>query len=342
MTPRERVDAALRGERLDRPLFCPAVYEHKARLIESTPGQLAQSAELLTKALFAEYEVYRPDMLTVGVDVYNIEAEALGCRVLFSNAPDAVPAIGDRLLSGVSDMDKLKPVDPEQDGRMPLMLEAATRVHEKVGNEVYVRGSVSAPYSIAAELLGIEPLIMACVMERKAVERLLAFCTDVAIGYGKAFLRRGAEVCIFDSQTAPPLMSPDLYGQLVLPHVQRLIKELKNAGAAFVEYVVGGDTRANADNLFATGADILLADFAADVGLFLDRTRERGCLIRRNISPILVENGAEEDLIAAVKEAVRLAYDNPQVVVGTGVLSYNTPENRVLLVREQVLKGQEA
>lgn len=340
MTPRERVLLALQGERTDRPLFCPAVYEHKAKLIDSSPCDAARSVELLVNAVLAEYKIYQPDLLTVGIDIYNIEAEALGCNVLFSDAVDAVPVIDHKLFAGVEDVNKLSNVDPdpEQDGRMPLMLEAAEIVHNKIGSEIIVRGSISGPYSIATELVGIEALMMACILQPEDVTKLLDFCTQTAIDYGKAFLARGLEVCIFDSQTAPPLMSPDIYAQLVLPHVQRLIKTLKNAGAEFIEYVVGGDTSANVDNLFAAGADVLLADFTADIDVFLKRAKDNQCLVRHNISPILIECGDKQTLIDKCKEVAQLAVNNPRVIVGTGVLSYNTPGERILRVRRACME----
>ncbi len=53
----------------------PAIYEHKAALIGRKPIEVACDAELFTQALLKEYEVYGADFLTVGLDVYNIEAD---------------------------------------------------------------------------------------------------------------------------------------------------------------------------------------------------------------------------------------------------------------------------
>jgi len=80
MTPRERIERLLRGEPADRVPFCPAVYEHKAALIGTTPSFLSRDAGLFEKALVREAELYGPDLLTVGCDVYNLEAEAGGWR----------------------------------------------------------------------------------------------------------------------------------------------------------------------------------------------------------------------------------------------------------------------
>ncbi|MCK7483425.1 MAG: hypothetical protein M0C28_45105 [Candidatus Moduliflexus flocculans] len=80
MTRRERVERAWALEAVDKVPFVPAVYEHKARLIGRTPSQVCRSLDLLLEALEREDAIYGPDALTVGLDVYNVEAEAARLR----------------------------------------------------------------------------------------------------------------------------------------------------------------------------------------------------------------------------------------------------------------------
>ena len=89
MNSKQRVQAALAGNKTDRPLFCPAVYEHKARLVAKSPGQVCRNALLLEQAVLAEYETYAPDMLTVGIDVYKL-ATSVGWDV-YPIGSDCVP-----------------------------------------------------------------------------------------------------------------------------------------------------------------------------------------------------------------------------------------------------------
>lgn len=339
MNSKERVQLALSGERTDRPIFCPAIYEHKAKLLGKSPSDVSRDAGLLEQAVLAEYETYGPDMLTVGIDIYNIEAEALGSSVLFPEAIDAVAVIDKRILDSPDELDRLANVEPEISGRMPVVLQAAGAVNKKVGEQIYVRGAISGPFSIAAALLGIEQLLLAVVLEPSKVKKLMAVCTDAAISYGKAFVERGLEVCIFDSQTAPPLISPQIYSELVLPDVQRLIKNLKEAGAKLVAYIVGGDTASNIENLLATGADILLCDFNSNVNKFLESIKGKKILLRRNIDPALIEFGPDEELKEQIRCVRKLDRGNPGIIIGTGVISYNTNVERVLIVKKLCLEG---
>jgi uroporphyrinogen decarboxylase len=338
VSPKERVRLALEGKQTGRPLFCPAIYEHVAKLVGRSPSEVSRSGELLELAVLAEYETYRPDMLTVGIDIYNIEAEALGSEVTFSEAVNAVPIIRDRILSSLDDFGRLCMVKPASSARMPLVLAAAKAVNDKVGGEVFVRGAVSAPHSMAVELIGIEKLLFGMLEQPDKVSELLSFLTEVSVSYGKAFIDRGLEVCVFDSYAAPPLVSPRLFEAVILPHVSRLITELKACGAEFVEYVIGGRTELIAEHLFGTGADILLCDFAADVNIFLELAKETGVLVRRNISPILIEQGPDEELDRQIDGVRRLAANHRNVIIGTGAISYNTNAERVLMLKEMCLK----
>jgi uroporphyrinogen decarboxylase len=338
VNPKQRVKLALEGKETNRPLFCPAIYEHKARLLGRSPSEVSRSAGLLEQAVLAEYETYGPDMLTVGIDIYNIEAEALGSEVWFPEAIEAVPIIKDRILSSLDDFGTLCMVEPESSGRMPLVLEAAKAVNDKLAGRVFVRGAISAPYSTAIELMGIEELLIGMIERPDEVTEFLSLLTEVSVRYGKAFIKRGVEVCVFDSYAAPPLISPNLYESIILPHVRKLIAELKSCGAEFVEYVIGGRTDSIAEHLFATGADILLSDFVSNVNIFLELVKNTNVLVRRNISPVLIEQGPEEDLYSQINSVRRLSASHQNVIIGTGAISYNTSAERVLMVKKMCLK----
>jgi len=62
MTAKELLKSQLSGHSTERNLFCPAIYEHKAKLIGESVARVAQDTDLLVKAVLAEYETYQPDM----------------------------------------------------------------------------------------------------------------------------------------------------------------------------------------------------------------------------------------------------------------------------------------
>ena len=337
MTGVERFQKALRGEELDRPLFEPAIYEHKAFLIDVAVSEVARSAELLLKALHRELEVYGADAVTVGVDVYNVEVEALGVELDYDVPEDELPHPKGTLLQSAADVTALALPNPERDGRMPLMLDAAERLNREVGQEVVVRGAVSGPFSLAAELLGTEKMLMALLDDPAMVTALLGFASEVSVQFGLAFARRGVAPVYFDSRCAPPLVSPNQYRELVFPHHKRLVGETKAAlRGQHVPLIIGGDTTPIATAVADTGADYVLCDYTADFGVYRRELEDRPVLVRRNLDPGLLRRGPEEAIREAAEQALRDARGWPRFVMGTGIIPWDTRPEHVLAVRDVV------
>ena len=334
MTPRERIEALLAGKPADRVPFCPAIYEHKAALIKTTPSRIARMVDDLEDALAREYLTYEPDMLTVGVDVYDVEAEALGCAVSFPETSD-VPSIVTRVLSPGDDLARLRVPDPGSAGRMPVFLEAGGRVHVRIGPKMIVRGALSAPFSMACELVGAEAILTALLDAPDWVSDLLAFTAEVSKAYGRAFAGRGLGVILFDSHAAPPLLSPALYRKFVLPATAEVVRYFRDElKVSLVPYIVGGDTAVLLDAFLETGANNLLCDFKADLAVFVERLRGTGVLLRANLDPRLILAGPPAAIKARVRDILEIGLRHPGFLLGTGILPYETPPAHVVAVRE--------
>jgi len=333
MTPRQRIENLLAGRPSDRIPFCPAVYEHKAALVGTTPSRMSRDAGLFERAILREAEVYRPDMLTVGCDVYNVEAEAAGCKVRFYDSND-VPSISERAVEVGEDIAKRRLPDPEKDGRMPVCLEAGERVERRFGRDMIIRGALSAPFSIACELAGDEAVLVAMVDNPAWVTGLIAYAARITEAYGRAFIRRGLGVILFDSHAAPPLVSPSLYRKLILPPTAAVIRALKNAlEIPLVPYIIGGDTAGILDAIVETGTNNILCDFRADLGRFVDRLKNLPLLVRANLDPRFLLTASGPDIQAKTRELLAAGRRHPGFMLGTGILPYDLPPDKAIAVR---------
>jgi uroporphyrinogen decarboxylase len=334
MTGRERIEALLAGRPADRVPFCPAVYEHKAALIGTTPSRIARSIDALEYALAREYVLYKPDLLTVGCDVYNVEAEALGSAVAFPETND-VPSIVSRIIRPGDGLARLSLPDPEKDGRMPVFLEAGRRVQARIGGKIIVRGALSAPFSIAAELVGAEAILLALLDDPDWVAGLLDLTAKVCMDYGRAFHARGLGVILFDSHASPPLVSPRLYETIIRPPTARVISYFREGlGLPLVPYIMGGDTGVLLDHLLATGANNLLCDFKADLADFVDRLAGEPVLLRANIDPRFLLTASAADIRSRAREVLAVGRRHPGFLLGTGILPYDIDPAHVLAVRD--------
>jgi uroporphyrinogen decarboxylase len=334
MTSRERIERLLAGKRADRVPFCPAVYEHKAALIQTTPSRLSRDPGLLEQACAREIELYRPDMLTVGCDVYNIEAEAAGCSVQFYDTDD-VPAIVERIVAVGDDPAGLRFPNPEKDGRMPVCLEAAERVSTRFGREMIVRGALSAPFSLACGLVGAEPLLTAMVDDPRWVSGLLGYAAEITKRFGRAFVDRGLGIILFDSYASPPLVSPALYEEIVLPPTAAVVHYFRrDLRLPLVPYIMGGDTAILLDLILETGTNNLLCDFKADLETFVSRLRGKDVLLRINLDPRFLLASPLDAIEARIRAVVAAGRRHPGIMLGTGILPYDFPSEKVISVRE--------
>lgn len=334
MTPRQRIENLLQGKPVDRVPFCPAIYEHKAALIGVSPSQMARDARLFEAAIVREVETYDPDMVVIGCDVYNVEAEAVGGVVSYPESND-VPRVIKRVMEVGGDISSLHFPDPERDGRMPLHLEVGRRIHQRFGRERIIRGALSAPFSLASELVGSERLLLAMIDRPEWVAALLCFTSEIVKSYGRAFVERGLGVILFDSHAAPPLTSPDLYRRLVLPATAAVIgyfrRELR---LSLVPYIMGGDTLPLLDEIVRTGANNILCDFRADLGIFVQRLRDKPILLRANLDPGFLQRAPIERIKERVREVLAIGREHPRFLMGTGILPYNILPEKVMAVRQ--------
>ena len=185
MNSLELMHAVLAMKPGDRIPFCPAIYEHKGFLIGKTPSEICRDPKLLVEGLLAEYERYKPDFLTVGIDVYNVEAEALGCKIVyFDDTPD-VPGVEDYPVKAPGDFEKLRIPNPATDGRMPLYLEAARELQARLGHQIKIRGAITGPFSLASELVGAENFIVLTMQNPQLTVKLMEFTARVAAAFGR-------------------------------------------------------------------------------------------------------------------------------------------------------------
>lgn len=335
MTKRERFERTLALRPADKPPFVPAVYEHKARLIGRSPSEVCRSLDLLLEALERELELYDPDALTVGVDVYNVEAEAAGCAVRYFGAGPDVPAVAAPLLRGPGDLGRLGRLDPGRDGRMPLFVEAAARLHKARGRDLVVRGALTGPFSLASAVAGAEELLVATIEDPAFVRKLIEWAAGVAVDLGRAFLERGVEPVLFDSKASPAAASPRVFREFVLPaYRDHVFPALREAGARRTPLIIGGDTTPILEDLLRTGAPQLLCDAGSDLGLFLRRCREEGRALRVSVDARLVHTGTEGEVRAEARRLLEAAEGQPGSLFGCGVVAYDCDPRRVVALRE--------
>ncbi|MEY2881786.1 MAG: hypothetical protein RLZZ15_4166 [Verrucomicrobiota bacterium] len=327
------------------PVFLPAIYEHKAWFIGSTPSAISRDGELLARAMLAEFAAVGPDALVVGVDVYNLEAEAAGCTVSFYEGDDtSIPGIkpGDHIIHVGDDLSAARVPNPLRDGRMPVNLAAARLVRRELGGDFWIRGAISGPFSLAISLAGAEAVFLACLDEPEWVRQLLAYTGRIITEFAKGYIDAGVELIVFDSQASPELLSPAMYEEFVLPITQEVAAWATAQGVRDVPLIIGGNTTPIAELLARTGCNNLLCDFTGDFDEWAAVAGGANKSLRRNLSPRLIEKSTPDEIYAAARAHVARGKNVPGFIMGTAVIPFGTPTENVLAVKRACLDAARA
>lgn len=160
-------------------------------------------------------------------DVYNVEAEALGCQ--FVPFKDMAPAIENSspLVTTERDLAKLKPTDPYSSGRMPMVFEIMQEIKDVAGMTPFP--CYCAPFTLASHVMTFENLIVQMQENPAFVHKLMTFLVDEVLApYMNAVLKEFPEAPIADGSDAVaslPFITQDMLDEFALGYIERLQKQ---------------------------------------------------------------------------------------------------------------------
>ncbi len=311
--------------------FSPSVYEHAATLIGRRPWDVSRDPELMFQGHAAAYRLYRHRPIVVGIDIYNLEAEAYG-GVIREPQGDGIPAVTEPIYSSLGELAAIGLFDPETAGRIPVVIEVGRRLAREFP-EADVRIPIGGPMSIASSLLGFEPLLCALVAEPEAGAAALLRLAEGQVRFCEAIHRGGLDIAFFESAACPPLLSPAMFRRLELPALKRILGGCAAIVGHPVPCIIGGDTTPILDAMLETGTGYVVCPIETNQEAFMRKVWEKTDIrVRVNIWHNLMARGTRAEIQAEVERVFRLTAGRPNVCLGTGALPYETPPDNVLFV----------
>jgi len=244
LTGRRRVAEATEGTPDCVPIYGP-MPEH-ARYLTAVPTEsFYTSPELFVEAQLLLFEYYGLDLPYLGGDVHNIEAEALGRRVIYR--PRSAPLLepGPPLLQSRTDVERLQTPDPHAAGRMPFALEVYRLAGERTGFPA--DRWFCAPFSLVCAVQGFprvahdalhDPAFLHGVMSA-LVERVLA----PWIRCGLHQPPQSWAAIGHDPWATFPIISERLYRDFVWPYADMLHDSFAGEGCQVVLASGWGEAR---------------------------------------------------------------------------------------------------
>ena len=219
-----RLEAAMTGVP-DRVPVVAQMHEFAMKELGITAKKFYTTPGILAAGTLEVQEKYGIDVPVLDYDVYNIEVEALGQEIRYSehDMPDVdrtKPLIRDR-----DDLKKIKTPDFYSDGRFPDVVEM-NRIFRKLigGAEITIR--FCAPFSFAANVRGLEQLLIDIYMDPDFVHSLFDRIVEEVLAPWVLHLKKEfpnvKNIAGDDAAGSLPIVNPDIIRNWIVPYFLRL------------------------------------------------------------------------------------------------------------------------
>lgn len=231
------LEDALGGVPQRTPVYAQ-LHDFTARQLGIPAKEFYTRAEIMVPAILEITSQYKLDVASITFDVYNIEAEGLGQKLVFSG--DNMPDI-DRtqpLICSRDDLRLIQTPDFDSAGRFANVI----RLHSLFQKLTGINPTLTfcAPFSLAANLIGIERLIKAIYYEPDFVNEVMVRLVEEVLApwilYQKAHFSQSRRINGADAVASLPIINLKIFKKWVVPYILRL-RELCGEGVYVVNWV---------------------------------------------------------------------------------------------------------
>jgi len=225
----KRFKAVMNGGTPDRVPVAAQMHEFSMMQKGKNAKAFYTNAKVFVPAVMETMEKYGIDIPFLDFDIYNIEVEALGQKIKFSDVdmPDVDPH--DRLLRDKGNLKKIKTPNFEKAGRIANTVEMYRLFYEMTGIQPVIR--FTAPFSLATHLRGVDTLILDLYEDPEWVKELFTILTEAVLApyllhIKKKFpdVYRDYGIGGADAMASPPILTLELMEEWVLPYFLRLME----------------------------------------------------------------------------------------------------------------------
>ena len=328
MTSQERVLAALRRERVDRPPVGSATSVVSVELMEEV-GVFFPQAHLEPEAM-AELAASAHTILghDIVMPIFSVqhEAEALGCAVDWGRR-DLMPDVREHPCRNASDI--RIPTDFLERPSCQVVLRALRLLKERFADEAAVMGKVFGPWTLSYHLFGTEQFLVDTVLRADEVRRALDILKEVTVTFARAQLEAGADCLCLPDHATGDLISAETYRDFLFAIHQELAERIE----APVVLHICGDTSDRLPDIARTGFDCFHYDTKVPAARARELAGDGLALMGGVNDPVTLASGD----VDAVRREVRAALDaRIDIIAPECAVPLDAPLRGLLAIRQAV------
>ncbi|MDR3234706.1 MAG: uroporphyrinogen decarboxylase family protein [Planctomycetaceae bacterium] len=331
MNSYERILAVIHQQQPDRLPLMPITMMFAADQIGVPYGEYVSDYRILAKAQIETAKRFGFDYVSSISDPAREAADAGAFVHFFDDQPPAV----DEGQSLLVDKERLKTLDiPDpmrESSRMFDRIQADRFFAEKVKGELFIEGWVEGPCAEAADLRGINRLMLDFIDDPVFVRQLFEWTTELSARFAVAQIQAGCDI-IGVGDAAASLVGPKIYRNFVLPYEKQLVDRIHAAGGRARLHICGNINRILPD-AGSLGCDMM--DIDSMVPLEKARKECRPLqVLSGNLDPVKVlRSGTPLQIESVLEECYRQASQTNYIIAAGCEVPRDTPAENVEAMR---------
>jgi MtaA/CmuA family methyltransferase len=309
----DRVLSMIDGRPTDSLPFMPFTMMFAGDYLGKPYLEYATDFRVLVAGQLKVAEDFDVDLVSTTTDP---AAEAADCGAQIAYFADQPPAIDEShaLLADKTTLERLEFPDPLGGGRMHNLVKAVALYRDQVGGDKLIEAWTEGPIAEAADLRGINQLMLDFYDDPSFVRDLFEFVLELELRFARAEVAAGADLMAV-GDAAASLVGPQIYREFVWPYEKRLIDGLHGMGVP-VRLHICGNIKAILPEIGALECQIVDIDSMVSMADARAAVGSAPALIA-NLDPVRqVRNGTPESIKTQLDNCRREAGEH--FIVGAG------------------------
>jgi len=324
MTGRERIISRIAGRKVDSLPLMPITMMFAADLIDRKYYDYVTDYRVLVEGQVRTAEEFDFDYVSCISDPTREAADCGAALKFFEDQPPAIDESNARLADKTA-LAALQIPDPLGGGRMHDRVRAAALFKEQVKQDKVIEGWIEGPCAEAADLRGINTLMMDFFEDPAFVRDLFDFVIEMELRFAKAQVDAGIDI-MGVGDAAASLVGPRIYEEFVWPYEKKLVDGLHAMGTR-VRLHICGNIRPILEGIGKLGCEIVDLDWMVPVAEARAAMGPEQVLLG-NIDPVAVlRNSTPQAIHDALAECHRQAGESYIVGAGCEVVRDTSHEN---------------